>query len=170
MTRLIGKSPVPLPVLIVGKLAFLGSLLFCAFKWTHPEAMLFDSPWTRAIGIVLFVGGFAMVVVGTGHLGRSVAVGLPEEATELKTHGLYRFTRNPMYLGGFIMCAGSCLYSVHIVNVLMTAVAVTIHVAIVKREEAFLARRFGQQWTAYQQRVPRFIRWLPRFRQHRNAV
>lgn len=153
----IGKSPVPLPVLILGKIAFLGCGLFVIVKWIRPEAMLFDSAFTRVAGIVVYAAGLAMLIVSIAQLGRSIAVGLPERETRLKTDGLYRFTRNPIYLGAFIMCAGSCLISIHPVNVLLFMIAVAVHVLIVIREEEFLERRFGQSWLDYAQRVPRFI-------------
>ena len=157
MALMIGKSPVAVPVLIVGKLAFLGSFLFFIVKWSNVTPMLFDSPITQILGIVLLAGGLVMVVVAGVQLGRSVAVGLPEGQTEFKTGGLFSVTRNPMYLGGFIMCTGSCLYSIHAANVLLFAIAVITHLPIVKREEEFLANRFGQQWQDYRERVPRFI-------------
>lgn len=154
---IIGKSPVPLPVLIVGKLALLGSWIFFLAKLLGADVGQYESRLARITGIALFLIGFAMVIAAILQLGQSIAVGIPERDTDLKTRGLYAFTRNPIYLGAFVMCAGSCLYSINIVNVLLFAVAVTAHVVIVEREEEFLEQRFGRQWMEYRQRVPRFI-------------
>jgi protein-S-isoprenylcysteine O-methyltransferase Ste14 len=91
------------------------------------------------------------------HLGRSVAVGLPERKTELKTHGMYRITRNPVYVGAFMMCAGSCLFSIHPLNFLLFAVAGAIHHTIIRKEEEFLIATFGKEWIEYSRRVPRYL-------------
>lgn len=157
MTERIGRIPIPIPAFILGKLAFLFSFLFCCVKWLHIAAMLYDSPVTEMIGIVLFFTGLTIVVVGVVQLGQSRAFGLPETETTLKTEGLYRVSRHPMYLGGFIMGLGSCFYSIHVINMLLFACAVATHMLIIRREEEFLADRFGQQWFEYREQVPRLL-------------
>ncbi len=170
MPEIIGKSPIPVPLFILGKLAFLFSFLFVIVKWSDLATMHFDSPLTQFIGVGLFLAGLVIVIVGVLQLGQSRAFGLPDNQTELKTQGLYRFTRNPMYLGGFIMCIGSCFYSIHYVNVLLFAIALSTHVAVVKQEERFLAERFGKQWLEYQKRVPRFLGRIRSKRARRNGA
>jgi protein-S-isoprenylcysteine O-methyltransferase Ste14 len=154
---LIGKSPVPVTVLVLGKTAFLGCSFFVLVKTFALDALLIDTPLTSAVGTALYIAGCLTVVVSLIGLGRSTAVGFPERETELKTGGLYRFTRNPIYLGGFMICVGSCLYATHVVNLVLCALAVAVHTRIVRREEQFLERRFGEQWLAYKRRVPRYL-------------
>lgn len=153
----IGQSPVPVPVLLLGKAAILCCWLFVIVKILRPELMLHNSFITDAIGIILFVGGLLIAAAAIVNLGRSISVGIPRIKTELKTHGLYRFTRNPIYVGVFLMCAGSCLFAIHPVNILLFAITVGIHHLIVKKEEQFLERRFGKQWLEYKVRVPRYL-------------
>ncbi len=153
----IGKMPIPGAVLILGKVAMAACGLFALVKTPLSSSLLYDSTFLQTIGIVLAVIGLLLVVLGLSHLGRSASVGLPEEMTELKTGGVYRFTRNPMYLGGFLICIGSCLYALHLLNILFAAVAIGIHHAIITREEQFLAARFGQAWSDYCRRVPRYL-------------
>lgn len=158
----IGRSPIPAPILILGKAAMAGSVCFFLVKERFSATLLFDSILTSRIGAVLGAAGLLLVLPGFVSLGRSISVGLPEQDTQLKTGGIYRFTRNPLYLGGFIACAGSCLYAPHIVNILLTIATMGIHHWIITREEAFLEQRFGQQWLDYKRRVPRYvgvIRW-----------
>ena len=154
----IGKSPIPLPFLILGKLSVFLCWLFFASGLVD-ITMLYDAGWTRAVGSTIAVAGLAVVVLGFIHLGKSVSVGLPREETTLRTGGIYKVTRNPMYLGGFLVCAGSCIYSVHLVNFILAALAIFIHHRIVLKEEQFLAQRFGEQWTDCAQKVPRYVGW-----------
>lgn len=153
----IGKSPIPTPVLVLGKLAMAGCLLFFLLKGRITDTLLYDSALTQSAGSFLAAVGLLSVVLGFVSLGRSVSVGLPEEKTELKTRGIYRITRNPLYLGGFLACAGSCLYAMNILNILLLVLTVGIHHRIVTKEEAFLEKRFGQEWLDYSRRVPRYF-------------
>ncbi len=74
--------------------------------------------------------------------------------------GLYRFTRNPMYIGvllvvgGWAIVAGSPLIGAYLIPL-----AVVLHLRIIFKEEPWMSRQFGQDWARYSERVPR---WFPR--------
>jgi protein-S-isoprenylcysteine O-methyltransferase Ste14 len=76
--------------------------------------------------------------------------------------GLYKFTRNPMYVGvlgcvaGWSLIAGSPLLIVY-----MAILALGFHLRVVFYEEPLLARQFGPVWTQYSATVNR---WLPKLR------
>jgi len=152
----IGKSPIALPFLLLGKVSVFCCWLFF-FAGSFNIEMLYDAPFTRFIAFGLVLSGFSILVLGFVFLGKSVSVGLLREETTLKTEGIYGITRNPMYLGGFFICAGSCFYSIHPVNFLLCALAVGIHHRIVLKEEQFLEQRFGTRWLDYAQKAPRYI-------------
>ena len=153
----IGRSPISLPALVLGKLALVGCGLFVLVKAHYRDALLYDSLATQTLGEVLIAAGLIVAAVSIVQLGRSLSVGLPQAETELKTRGIYGLSRNPIYVGGFFMCIGSCLYALHPVNMFLFALTAGIHHAIVLKEERFLEARFGEQWRAYVQRVPRYI-------------
>lgn len=153
----IGKSPIPVPLLITGKIAMLFCWLFFLAKTSGTLTMHYDSLTTQWIGIAVFAVGLIIVILGFFGLGSSVSVGLPEEKTVLKTGGIYQFSRNPMYLGGFVMCLGSCVYSIHFINFILFAIAFAIHHSIVLKEEVFLEKRFGNNWNEFKKRVHRYV-------------
>ena len=76
----------------------------------------------------------------------------------LVVNGLYRFTRNPMYLGVFSAIEGQALYyhAMHIAvyGCIMLTIA---YVFVVLYEEPHLRRRFGAQYEGYCRRVPRWL-------------
>jgi len=152
----LGKSPIPVPMLILGKFCLLLCWLFFLVKNNGTE-MIFDSPTTQAIALLLSAIGFGIVVFGFIYLGKSVSVGLPKVRTELKTSGIYHITRNPLYLGAFLICIGSCLYSIHVVNFLFCIAGIGIHHWIITKEEKFLEERFGEQWIEYKKKTPRYL-------------
>ena len=98
--------------------------------------MLYGNPATETLGVAVFIVGCILVVVSLAELGQSASVGLPERETDLKTRGLYGFIRNPVYVGGFLMCIGACLHALHVVNLLLFAIAVAVYLQIVSKEEA----------------------------------
>jgi protein-S-isoprenylcysteine O-methyltransferase Ste14 len=153
----LGKSPVPPPILVAGKLAMLGCVVFFFLKGSVAESLLFDSALTQGLGMLLAVSGVVFVILGFVFLGGSISVGLPREETIFKTEGVFRVTRNPLYLGAFLGCVGSCFYTAHPVNFLLCVAAIVIHHRIVLKEEQFLESRFGQQWREYKQHVPRYL-------------
>lgn len=153
----IGKSPVAVPVLLTGKAAMACCWFFFLFKFSFPNAMLFDHPAVNILGAAMYAAGCVLAVVSMFALGKSLAVGLPASATVLKTHGVYSVSRNPLYVGAFAMCAGSCLMAMHPVNFLLFLITIAVHHRIIKKEEVFLEERFGESWRIYRTRVPRYL-------------
>jgi protein-S-isoprenylcysteine O-methyltransferase Ste14 len=75
--------------------------------------------------------------------------------------GPYKFVRNPMYIGGFLLLAGFGLIQ-RSLAILLFALALLglFHLFVVFVEEPGLKKRFGQSYLDYKQIVKR---WLPRF-------
>jgi protein-S-isoprenylcysteine O-methyltransferase Ste14 len=153
----IGRPPVATPLLITAKTA----MFLC---WIFPlggRYGIFASPRggdvAAAAGAALYAAGAVLAVLSFASLGKSLAVGLPESATELKTGGAYRLSRNPIYLAAFLACAGSCVIAPHPVNLFLFLVAALIHHRIIVREEKFLEERFGSAYADYRRRVRRYI-------------
>ena len=74
--------------------------------------------------------------------------------------GIYAHTRNPMYVGNVLICAGLALASNSLTAVVAALPLVCFaYIAIVAAEEKYLRGKFGSAYDAYCQAVPR---WLPR--------
>jgi protein-S-isoprenylcysteine O-methyltransferase Ste14 len=110
-------------------------------------------------GAVLAAGGFVMIATGTRRFaaaGTNVPPTLP--TTALVVDGIYRRTRNPLYLGlsliylGLGVAAGS-LWAIGLLVPLLWV----INVGVVKREERYLERKFGDAYRDYKARVRRWI-------------
>ena len=112
------------------------------------------------IGLLPLVAGFLLLlwcvrdfnVAGRGTL----APWAPPR--NLVTTGLYRYSRNPMYVAVTVMLmgwsmsfasAGLALYAV--------CVIVAFHLSVVFGEEPWLARTHGALWDQYKARVPRWL-------------
>ena len=78
----------------------------------------------------------------------------------LVTVGLYRFSRNPMYIAVVLILVGWALavYSLGL-WIYAVCIAIAFHVRVVTYEEPWLASTHGPEWDAYRARVPRWLRW-----------
>ena len=76
----------------------------------------------------------------------------------LLTHGPYRVTRNPMYVGGLAIWSGWTLLlgSPPVAGTLILGVA-EMRLSV-EFEERSLAEHYGEQWRAYAARTPRWLR------------
>ena len=77
----------------------------------------------------------------------------------LVTSGLYRFSRNPMYVGVATILAGWAIgYESRALAVYAAIVAVAFHLRVVLYEEPWQERTFSAEWRTYAAQVPRWIR------------
>jgi protein-S-isoprenylcysteine O-methyltransferase Ste14 len=105
---------------------------------------------------ILFLSAI-ILIISFKALGKALKVGLPAEETKLQTGGIYRFCRNPLYLGVFGVCLASCLYFPNPFNIILAAYGIFVHVRITLGEEKFLEERFGDEYRQYKRRVGRFL-------------
>lgn len=78
--------------------------------------------------------------------------------TAFVAQGIYRFTRNPMYLGmTLIYCAIAVAADAPVVFWMLIPLSVTIHYGVVLREERYMAGKFGAAYIDYANTVPRWL-------------
>lgn len=113
----------------------------------------------QIIGTLLVAGGAGLIAVALGLFRRSDTRPEPwQPANVLVSRGPYRFTRNPMYLGMAMLSLGAALlFSSFAGSVLAIIAAVAIDLTVIPREEAYLVRRFGQDYVDYAGRVRRWL-------------
>lgn len=123
--------------------------------------------WISGRLVVVYPGGLALLVAGFAALlwcvrdfyvaGKGTLAPWAPPA-RLVVVGLYRYSRNPMYLGVLLVLLGWAA-SFGSPGLLLYAVAVAgaFHLRVVLGEEPWLARTHGAEWTAYKQRVPRWL-------------
>jgi protein-S-isoprenylcysteine O-methyltransferase Ste14 len=74
------------------------------------------------------------------------------------TSGIYRVSRNPLYLGLHCLMVASLVYAFSLLNLVAVVEAILLHHRIILAEEKFLGERFPE-YAAYRASVPRYI-WL----------
>lgn len=156
LARLIGTPPINPVLFAIGKAAV-------AVAWALPIIQFFGVPirrsdaWLLPLVAALVVAGLMVMALASRSLGSSLRVGLPTDATALKTSGIYRFTRHPIYIALFLLSLASCLYCPHPVVIVCAVLGAVVHHRIALGEESFLEKRFGSAWLDHKARVPRYL-------------
>jgi len=118
-------------------------------------------PWKWPLAIVLFLPGLIGGSVGVLNFFQArttVHPGRPEHASALVTSGIYRFSRNPMYLGLLLMLASWALVLANGLSmVLLPVFVVYMNRFQIQPEERFLSKKFGEKFDAYARAVRRWI-------------
>jgi protein-S-isoprenylcysteine O-methyltransferase Ste14 len=144
---------------IAPPLLFLLPILACIpLEWFFPTNLA-HGPARWIGGALLFAIGIGLVVSGFLTQRRAGTDPIPfNPTTRIVAHGLYRFSRNPMYIG-FAFCTLGIAFladSAWMLMALPIGLILTDQL-IVRREERYLERKFGDEYLAYQQRVRRWI-------------
>jgi len=123
-----------------------------------PVYQLIDEPLAYA-GILPVFFGISMAAISAGMF-KKAGTGIEpfDEATYLVTSGFYRFTRNPMYMGMFLMLIGVAFLIGNIGALLPLPVFILIiRNNFVLGEERFLEAAFGQHYLDYKSEVRRWF-------------
>lgn len=118
--------------------------------FTPPALLKWTSLLTWAVGFMLLFSGLIK-------LGRSLRVGLPRETTSLQTGGLFRISRNPMYLGVYATVLAPFMRTLNPILLLLGVFVIAVHHRIVLAEEAHLRIAFGEAYADYCRRVRRYL-------------
>jgi protein-S-isoprenylcysteine O-methyltransferase Ste14 len=123
-----------------------------------PIVAIVRAPLTYA-GILLVLTGTMMIVWSRRAFQTARTSIIPfTESTTLVRHGLYRWSRNPMYLGAVLLVSGIAIVlgSLSPLFVVMAFFAI-LDAGFVRREERLLEASFGDQYRAYQRSVRRWL-------------
>ncbi|MCX6251498.1 MAG: isoprenylcysteine carboxylmethyltransferase family protein [Bacteroidetes bacterium] len=154
----IGKPTIDKWLFYSSKASMVITWIFLIAKAVDPGLGLWAIPsiisWFATILTV--IASFILILAFAG-LGTSLRVGLPNSDAALKTKGIYSISRNPIYLGGFILSIASLIYFPNQVNLVFVFYAIFIHHRIILAEEKFLSVRFGQEWEEYTKKVRRYL-------------
>jgi protein-S-isoprenylcysteine O-methyltransferase Ste14 len=137
--------------------------LSVAFIGTRLDLLLglhdFRSVLTTIAGYLLLITGFLLRVWATFYFYQQQmkVISLSPQGT-LITSGPYRFSRNPLYLGGNVFIfPGAALLFGSPAAVLIAILHLPLVDVFIRREEKQLERDFGEDWLQYRKRVRRWL-------------
>jgi protein-S-isoprenylcysteine O-methyltransferase Ste14 len=144
------------PLLFLGAL-LIGFVLDRLLRWPLPVPGIDQAYWI--IGGSLILIGLALAAAGIRNFSRSGTPFVSIKPTRaLVTTGIHGWTRNPIYLGMFLIYGGIGVAAQSPwILILALPLAITIRLGVVAREEAYLERRFGDAYRDYKARVRRWL-------------
>src|SRR5262245_19869466 len=141
------------PPLVYSSSIITGALL--TWLWPQPFALTAAVP----IGSTLIFVSILLFLFSVGALrAADTPVRGNQPTTNLTWTGTYRFSLNPLYRSFFVLQLGIAFWisSIWMLATLIPAAAVVSRV-VVPREERYLERRFGQQYSSYRDSVQRWL-------------
>lgn len=153
MNRLELLIPPPVIMLATGVLMWVFSKLLSgfAFPWLHSGAW---GATAALLGLAISLSG----VAAFKHARTTVDPRRPTEATTLVTSGIYRYSRNPMYLGVLLVLIGWALFLGNLLSTLLiVGFALYINRYQILPEERLLQEKFDADFIAYKDKVRRWI-------------
>jgi protein-S-isoprenylcysteine O-methyltransferase Ste14 len=79
-------------------------------------------------------------------------------SSRIVTSGIYAYSRNPIYLGCFVLIVGrGLIYASVLVLLLAVTMLLVLYWAVIVEEEKYLERRFGEEYMSYKRSVRRWL-------------
>lgn len=135
-------------------IVFAAAFKFTAVSWQE----FFQSCIVSLAGVLFCLAGLSSLFLSLVSFGKSFRVGIDQDNPDrLVTTGLFAFTRNPIYVAFALILLGQfLLFSNWILLVYMVATIWLFHRQVL-REEEYLRKHYGQQYSEYCDRVRRYI-------------
>ena len=142
-------------------LALAAIVIGLALDWLLPAyvlTLLLSLEDRIVIGVLFMAAGLGLAISALGLFRSAGTHAEPwKPSTALVTEGIFKWLRNPMYVGVTSIMAGLSILLASDWMLVMTIVFTpVIHFGVVKREERYLEAKFGDAYRQYKARVPRY--------------
>ena len=106
-------------------------------------------------GISFLIG---TLLIFLGELIRFVSSGTLKKFEGVTRNGIYEYTRNPLYIGSFILGSGACIISRDMIfSTVFFVFFIILYSRVILREERYLVGRYEDDYIRYLEEVPRII-------------
>ncbi len=113
------------------------------------------------LGLALFVVGLTTAIVAQITLKRSYSSTLViREDHQLVTHGIYRYTRHPIYLGVIIAIIGLPVFASSLYGLLIILALIPIFLNRIRMEEKMLTDEFGDAYRTYKETTSKLVPFI----------
>jgi protein-S-isoprenylcysteine O-methyltransferase Ste14 len=111
----------------------------------------------KLMAVVLLIPADLIIVPAYLSMGLITHIGLPTDKHELRTRGIYKISRNPMYLSFFFLNTATFLYLPSLFLLVVVIYGMVVHHFIILSEEKYLEKEFGDSYLNYKKQVPRYF-------------
>ena len=111
----------------------------------------------KLLASVFLIPANLIVVPAYLSMGLITNIGLPTGKHELRTSGIYKISRNPMYASFIFLNTAAFLFLPSILLLAVMIYGMVVHHFIILGEEKYLVGEFGDEYRKYKARVPRYF-------------
>ncbi len=146
---------VPPPLIFVATLGIGAALDYVVFK----DMTVAAAPARHVLGALWAACGMLAISLALNLFRRAGTRPEPwQPSSAIVATGVYRYTRNPMYLGMALLYMGLALILDSVSSLmLLVPLLIVIRYGVIGREEAYLERKFGEPYRQYRSRVRRWL-------------
>ena len=128
-----------------------------AYQHVMPIQSL-EGTWVRSTGFTLLLVSLMWTVVAQAQMGNSWRIGIDtEHMTELVQTGVFRLSRNPIFVGMIVTLLGLFLMIPNVGTLITLLVGIILIGIQVRLEEEYLTRLHGHEYLEYRRRVRRWL-------------
>ena len=129
------------------------SVLFAKYVWSLPAV-----PTMQEDGVILMAVGVAFFIIAMTTMNTDWRAGYKKgQGTNLVTHGIYKFSRNPAFVGFDLLYIGCALTFPNPFNIAAALMSIVMFHIQILGEEKFLAETFGQEYIDYKAKTMRYL-------------
>jgi protein-S-isoprenylcysteine O-methyltransferase Ste14 len=111
----------------------------------------------RLLSVVFLIPANLIIVPAYLSMGLVTHIGLPSGKHELRTSGIYRISRNPMYASFIFLNTATFLFIPSLLLLVVMIYGMIVHHFIILGEEKFLEKEFGNDYLKYKAKTPRYL-------------
>lgn len=139
--------------LVIVQFALLAVLL--ALPFVLPAPALWSGQQSAVLAVLLIITGVVLAGAGVLALGRDLVPWVaPREGATLRTTGVYRLTRNPIYVGIMVAAAGWTIWFARLDLIVVWVLLVVVLAVKARAEQHRLIDAFGDEYREYADRTP----------------
>jgi protein-S-isoprenylcysteine O-methyltransferase Ste14 len=142
-------------------LLFVYTLLFSVYPSAYPYFMpmdYFESNLVKTAGLIILATSLIGTYIAQGNMKKSWRVGIDQQQkTDLVTTGIFRYSRNPIYVGMLASIIGLFMVTPNGFTLLLLVIGYLLIQVQVRVEEDFLLGMHGDEYVNYKASVRRFI-------------
>lgn len=128
-----------------------------AYQRLMPITYLYNTS-LKITGVVVCMTSFIWTVIAQLQMGNSWRIGIDEQnKTALVTHGLFNYSRNPIFLGMILTLSGVFMLIPNAITLLAFCLGYVLIQVQIRIEEEFLSRQYGIAYAQYKTNTRRLI-------------
>ena len=129
------------------------SVIFEKYIWSLPVF-----PTMQEDGIILMALGVAIFITAMMTMKTNWRAGYKKgQNTNLVTHGIYKYSRNPAFVGFDLLYIGCALAFPNPLNIASALISIVMFHIQIMGEEKFLSETFGQEYLKYKSKTMRYL-------------